>query len=397
MESGPKGARFTMKLRSLLLALAASTAFAAMPSLASALPSDFDTCSNKAAAPDDLIAACTRLIESGTLSAENLPIAYVARGYGYQEKREYTLAAADDSRSIVLSPKHAVAYLNRGYNYIGLGRYRDAISDETTAIQIGTLTGKALARAYNNRADAHLAIHEYAQAIADATASMRIVPNYATPILVRGEAYMRELRPTQAYTDLSLALRLDPLLSSAFAYRSTVENELSRYPAALADITHAISLAPTDKFYHVLRSYIYFYLGKFALAIPEFRSTIAVDPAYRSLWLYLAQAHLKQNGATELAHNTITLAAAKWPSPIIAFYLGHATRSQVLAAAALGGAKARPSQECETSFYLGEWELLHGKTSAARIDLTHAAKTCPLNFIEHTGAKAELSRMHKPI
>jgi len=52
-----------------------------------------------------------------------------------------------------------------------------------------------------------------------------------------------------------------------------------------------------------------------------------------------------------------------------------------------------PDQRCEAQFYVGEWHLLQGEESAALPFFRTAANTCPIDFIEFSGAEAELKRL----
>lgn len=469
-------------IRGIMLSGLAVAAFIAIAGTASAQQSDMSICASSTASPDDAIAACTRLIESGKLSDHDLAVAYVLRASEYTAKKEDALALADDSRAIAVNPQDAVAFLNRGIDYSRLRRYREAIADDTTAIRLGGFSNHSLAGAYDERAFAYLQLHRYREAIADETAAIRIgtlsnkqlakahlnrayvysrmkkyavaladdtkaiglnprdavgymnrsvdyaslhhyrkaiaddttairldrkaIADATTAIRLSGFlnhalakaydnrafAYRKVGKKQQAFTDASTAIRLDPRNASSFSARVFADIAMARYAQALADITSAIHLDPSQVSYYETRGDIDSFLGRFANAIPDFRRSIANNRAYVGLWLFLAQTHVRQSGAGELAGNTASLSKAAWPSPVIAFYLGRSTRARVLAAATHGNATTRKNQACEAAFYLGEWELLHGETSTARIDLRRAVSTCPSGFIERYGARAELAR-----
>jgi len=65
------------------------------------------------ASGDVAIAACTRAIQSGRLSALNLATAYNGRGYELLLKKEYDRAISDFSEAVRLSPTYGHAYENR--------------------------------------------------------------------------------------------------------------------------------------------------------------------------------------------------------------------------------------------------------------------------------------------
>jgi hypothetical protein len=58
-----------------------------------------------------------------------------------------------------------------------------------------------------------------------------------------------------------------------------------------------------------------------------------------------------------------------------------------------GDEKTRNNRMCEASFYMGEYEALHGQSDHARELIRPAADTCAADFIEHNLAKAELSQL----
>jgi lipoprotein NlpI len=320
--------------------------------------SDTDVCTSSASSADDTVAACTRLINSGTESNEDLTVDYVDRGVGYSQKGEYALAIADDTRAIQLTPKTVLAYLNRGRSREAIGQYAASISDETTAIRLG-VSGAQLERA----------------------------------LATRGVSYEHMANLHAALPDLSRAVAMDPSDWFALEYQGIVEQYDSEYAQAFAVETRAIKLDPSNPFLYRVRADIDMYMGRYAAAIPQYRRSISTDPPYISLWLFIAQNHLHQSAAAAFATNTATVPLGTWPAPVIEYYLGHMTRAQVFAAANNGTAVVQNNQHCEASFYLGEWELFHGETSAARTDLRRAAAICPVNFVEHNGAKVELSRL----
>ena len=56
---------------------------------------------------DAQIAACSRIINSGTNTGDDLALAYFSRGMGYYNKGDYDRAIADYDKSIRLKPDDA--------------------------------------------------------------------------------------------------------------------------------------------------------------------------------------------------------------------------------------------------------------------------------------------------
>ena len=81
-------------------------------------------------------------------------LAYISRGFAYNEKGDYDQAIADYDQALLLKPKDAVAYNNRGAAYNEKGDYDQAIADYNQALRFN-LRFKPKAGYYNNRGFAY--------------------------------------------------------------------------------------------------------------------------------------------------------------------------------------------------------------------------------------------------
>ena len=118
------------------------------------------------------------------------------------------------------------------------------------------------------------------------------------------------------------------------------------------------------------------------------RSVDLTNDLYAILLRYLARARAGETSAlAELQTRAGRLNAKNWPYAMIEFYLGRRTPEQALAAA------GNPDQYCQAQFYIGQWHLVKGNAALAAAPLQAAIATCPKDFIEFTGAVAELKRM----
>ena len=84
---------------------------------------------------------------------------------------------------------------------------------------------------------------------------------------------------------------------------------------------------------------------------------------------------------------------ADWPLPLIQFYLGKLSETEVRRAALSPDSWTERGQRCEADFYIGEWRLLHGDRSAARQLFERALAECPIYFIEYEILPVELKRL----
>src|SRR5665213_3445877 len=88
---------------------------------------------------DDSVAACTRQIQSNTLTGSTLALAYYNRGAGYVNKdnttkEECLKAVADFTAAIRIQPDLGAAYYARGKTYEALGDHEHSASDLAQAV-----------------------------------------------------------------------------------------------------------------------------------------------------------------------------------------------------------------------------------------------------------------------
>ena len=98
----------------------------------------------------EAIYACTRQIQSGRLSGDDLAVSYNQRGNSYHLKSDYERAIANFSKAIQLVPDFATAYGNRASSYYDIGEYDRTIADYSEAIRLdpgytAAYTGRGLA------------------------------------------------------------------------------------------------------------------------------------------------------------------------------------------------------------------------------------------------------------
>ncbi|HWE47910.1 MAG TPA: tetratricopeptide repeat protein [Caulobacteraceae bacterium] len=95
-----------------------------------------DPCFAGAAFSTDVrVADCTRWIQSGQLSADNLGVAYFNRGIAYEDAHDAARAIADYNHAIRIEPS-AGRYKNRGNAYEDTGDFDRAVDDFSHVIQL---------------------------------------------------------------------------------------------------------------------------------------------------------------------------------------------------------------------------------------------------------------------
>jgi len=202
-------------------------------------------CANKdrSNAPDLRIGACTALIQSGTLDAKTLAVAFYNRGAAYADNKDYDRAIADNDQAIRLDPSSAIAFYNRGVAYADKKDYDRAIADYDQAIRLDP----NYAHAFNNRGVAYESKKDYDRAIADYDQAIRIDPNYADAL--NGACWDRALTNRDLATarrDCDAAVRLSHNDPNDLNSRGLLNLKDARFADAWADYDAAFRAQPAS-------------------------------------------------------------------------------------------------------------------------------------------------------
>lgn len=217
---------------------AAATILAALTTAASAQ----DNVSCAQTPYEAAIPFCTRAIESGRYSGDEL----------------------------------AGIYLNRGLRYAIMKDYDRAISDYTTAVEIYP----AFAKGYANRDAVHYRLRDYDKALADFEEAIKTDPDYVSGYIGRGEHYVAKGDYERAIADFTQASKLSQLASSAAIYysRSVAYLCAKQFDRALEDANQLIKIAPKAWMAHWDRGVVNYAMGKFDLAISDYNAAVQLNP-----------------------------------------------------------------------------------------------------------------------
>jgi lipoprotein NlpI len=285
----------------------------------------------------------------------------------------------------------AISHNNRGIAYARSQRNDEALADFDAAIKLNP----SYQNAYVNRGDIYQFRHQYDKAITDYDAALKLREGDEVAHFDRGNSYAALGKHHEAIADYAAAIRLNKDYQTAYFNRGNSYQAIGRFAEAASDYDAAIKLKPDDADAIHSRGFVNFYLGRYAAAAEDFQRGAAND-AYVALWRHLARSRIGLADPHELALNTIVkFDRAVWPSPIIGLFLGQMQPAQVLAAAQAGDAKKRRDQGCEASFYLAEYALMKIEIGDAQRLFREAQQACPIGFVEHIAAEAELKRLVK--
>ena len=151
--------------------------------------------------PDIRIIACTRNINSGRFTGQNLAIAFTNRGLAYKRKGLLDRAIADYDEAIRLKPDLAETFSNRGTAYYYKGQIGRAIADYDEAIRLKP----DFAQAFGNRGNVYRKKGQFDRAIEDYDEAIRLNPDDAQVFADRGLAYEKKGELTQALRDFKRA------------------------------------------------------------------------------------------------------------------------------------------------------------------------------------------------
>jgi tetratricopeptide (TPR) repeat protein len=304
------------------------------------------------------IESCTRIIESGQEEQSKLAIAFLFRGFAWQNTGDLRTAISDYTAAIRLDPDLGPAYFHRGQAWLSEGELDRAIADYTELIRIYPDD----AEYYRDRALMWKDKGDYARAVADLTDAIRCDPSLPSAYFLRGNLLVVMGELDRAVANYSELIANDPDEDDGFGYRGYVHFYRSDFPASATDLNKAIELRP-----------------------------FSANNEERAPLRYLARARAGQDGTAELAAQV-----ARWKEinadrdlpRVFDLFLGRITPEAALKDV------GSPRAYCRTHFFVGQWHLIRGNRNEARQRLQVAAsERCNSFEPHHPAAVFELRRM----
>jgi tetratricopeptide (TPR) repeat protein len=298
-----------MMLRNPLIVLAASALLAGALVLPAAAD-DLQTCRDSRANPVDAAAACSRAIQSGTLSESDLVATYNFLGLFLAAAGDAEGAVAAHSEVIKRNPRDHDALHWRARMLALLGQHDRADADWSEAIRIINdskppdlyLRGvyysargdfdraiadfdaakRASASIYIERAYAHLFKGELNKAHAQATAGLKADPKNGEAFALRARVYELAGQVDDALTDLNAAVCInppdDPLAPDTYAYRGRIYERKGDLARAQSDYAQALKLNPFVAYTYDTWAIGFEHAGRLDWAIYEHEWALKLDP-----------------------------------------------------------------------------------------------------------------------
>jgi len=176
---------------------------------------------------------------------------------------------------------------------------------------------------------------------------------------------------------------------------ASLHDKKGRYAQAVQVAANLIGDQPRHWRLRESRGLSLFDLGRHAEAAADLAVLVELraEWSYGHLWLYVSRARAGQDGGPQLRSWLKARDATKWPTPVARMLLGEMGGTTLLRAARDADARKQLEHECEAYYYLAQRELIAGRTAQARRWLNKTVATNITDFIEYSGAVAELSRM----
>lgn len=168
-----------------------------------------------------------------------------------------------------------------------------------------------------------------------------------------------------------------------------------RFDEAVAAANKAIGARPDTWQLRYARGLSLFNLGRFAEAIADFERLCPMkkDLPYCPLWLYAARERSGQDGKPGLEESLAALPNDDWPQPVYRYHLGRLSEPRLLRDARDPKPQRQLEKECEAYYYVAQQLFIDGRDKRAVAMLEKTVGTNITNFIEYTGAQAELARL----
>lgn len=231
-------ARARVRFAALIPLLCCTAGLAAAP----ASTADRDVCNSSSIAPNQVVNACTRLMQSGRYFGTDLAAVMQKRADGYRRRGDFESAISDETAAIGLDPDDAQAFNRRGMLHTNLGQFDQAVADFTEALRLDPRNATVL----NNRGSAWSGKGDLDKAFADYADAIRLDPHDGSAFYNRGLLERKTGNDERAVADFTEAIRLHLARAQAFLNRGEAYEAQGDLDRALADFTTYRTLVPED-------------------------------------------------------------------------------------------------------------------------------------------------------
>lgn len=351
----------------------------ALAAPAAALPPQavYDRCNNNenTFSRDQVIEACTTLLEAPDFPLSGRSSVYAFRGGARYGKQDYAGVIEDTTQSIALRPQEG-AYLWRGMAYVALEKYDLAIADFSKSFLLNPTDPVHLVK----RGEAKLLKQDYDGAIRDLGMALATDPKAAHANALRAQAYLGKSDVDKALADYTRAVTLDPKDANAFLTRGRIYALMSDHKSAVADFTQVITLAPDFAEGFTERGKSYWVLGERVRAIADHDRAAELDPEDVIKHIARCARRIFADIELETAYAACTRAVEVKAAPEIVYFHGVAslkTERWTEALADFQDGVNRDDQRAGAYFGQGIAKLRLGQREEGEADIARAEELDP--------------------
>jgi tetratricopeptide (TPR) repeat protein len=264
---------------------------------------DMSDCRSPGKAADTMLAACSRVIEAGTLKDSELATAHMGRGLALRRQGEFERAIVEYNEAIRLAPERPDGYQGRASVFVDLGQREHAVADWDAAIawyDRMIVNSPDNAYAYLGRAGLYRDKGELDRAIADYGEGIRIRPADLLSYMWRARTYLLKGDVAKALADATQVTSQPNWAAAGHTVRGMVYQMAGRLDEALTDHEAAIKLNPTSGWTYANRGRVREAKGEREQALADFATAKQNDPAV--VWVYVLYGNaLEMSGRADRA------------------------------------------------------------------------------------------------
>ncbi|MGQ0584104.1 MAG: tetratricopeptide repeat protein [Reyranella sp.] len=198
-----------------------------------------------------------------------------------QTQQQLELCGGEDARTPGLIKDRAILDLR--------------IASCTALIQSGKFSGEKLAEFFITRGQVLSMSSDLDRALADFNDAVRLAPQSAFALHMRGHIYFRKKDYVRAIADLDEAIRLDPSFADAWFERGTIHRGKDDIDRAIADWNEAIRLNPKYVSAIYGRGFAYQVKGEYDRAIVDYTEVIRLGTLHFPwVFVYRGNAHFSK-------------------------------------------------------------------------------------------------------
>jgi tetratricopeptide (TPR) repeat protein len=223
---------------------------------------------------DQMIAACTAVIDNKSSSAADRLNALLIRSTRYADKEQIEYAMADLDRAVAENGSNSLPFRQRAEAYRRVGKYDQALRDANEGIRLDP----ANADGFEWRGNIFNNTNRYERAIEDYDQAIKLDAGNAQAYSDRGVAYYFRGNYQKAIDDYSHAIKLDPDRPRTYSNRGAAYKKLGKLDLAMVDESEAISRDPTQAEFWDNRGLSHAEKQEYDLAISDYNEAIRLRP-----------------------------------------------------------------------------------------------------------------------